>query len=407
MTEPGVVIADSTSAPVGSGRNVARLSACMALGFSGLSLVLLAGGIVGSQMAPTPVLATFPIALAVVGLAVTAIPAALLMKRIGRKRGFVIAAIVAAVAALGAAFAIAIQSFFLFCIMMLFVGGNAAFVQQYRFAAVESAAPRHAGRAVSFVLAGGIIAGFLGPQIGRDAKDWLGYGEYSGSFVALAVVLLVSAVVLLFVKETAVKHVGETKPERPLRAIVFQPNYLVAASSSAVAFGVMSFVMVATPLSMHVLDRFGLNDTTLVIQSHFVAMYLPSLFTGFLAERLGRKVLQISGVTIMAAGIVSAVLGHGFFNYLTALVLVGLGWNLLFVAGTVMLTGTYSPNERFKAQGVNDFAISTVQAVAMLLSGAVLAAGSWEVLNLLCLPFLLVVLILVLSTRRGPGTKPV
>ena len=381
------------------GRNVAILSVCMALGFSGLSLVLLAGGIVGSELAPTPAWATLPIAAAVVGIAIFTIPAALVMKWIGRKRGFIIAAVIAAAAALGAAFAITIQNFPLFCAMMLFVGGNAAFVQQYRFAATESVEPKYAGRAVSFVLVGGIIAGFLGPEIGRDAKDWLGYGAYSGSFVAMALLFVVSAILLLFIRDVTTKENNDKRPERPLRAIVAQRTYVVAASSSAVAFGVRGFIMTATPLSMHIMDRLTLSDTAIVIQSSMIAMYLPSLFTGFLVERLGLKVLQIIGVTAMVAGVVIAVSGHHFINYLTAHISIALGCNFLFVAGTVMLTRSYYPRERFKAQGVSDFAIFTFQALAVLSAGAVITAANWELLNLLCLPFLLVMFILILTTR--------
>ncbi len=255
------------------------------------------------------------------------------------------------------------------------------------------------GRAVSFVLAGGIIAGFLGPEIGRDAKDWLGYGAYSGSFVIMAILYAVSAVLLLFIRDVTAKEDNDKRPERPLRAIVAQRTYVVAASSSAVAFGVMGFIMSATPLSMHVMDRLTLNDTTIVIQSHIIAMYLPSLFTGFLVERLGLKVLQVTGIIIMVAGVIIAVSGHNFANYVTALISIGLGWNFLFVAGTVMLTGSYYPNERFKAQGVNDFAIYTFRALAVLSAGAVLTAANWELLNLLCLPFLFIMLILILTTR--------
>ncbi|MBI2287470.1 MAG: MFS transporter [Chloroflexi bacterium] len=393
------VILSPISALIQLGRNVAILSACQALGFSGVPLVLLAGGIVGSELAPSPAWATLPIALVTVGIALFTIPASLLMKLIGRKRGFIIAAVVATVAALGAAFAIAIQNFFLFCLMMLFIGGNSAFVMQYRFAATESVERNYTGRAISFVLIGGIIAGFLGPEIGRDAKDWLGYGTYSGSFVIIAILYAVSAILLLFIKDITAKEDNDKRPERPLRTIVTQRTYLVAAFSSAVAFGAMGFIMSATPLSMHVMDLFNLNNTTLVIQSHIIAMYLPSLFTGFLVERLGVKVLQTIGVIAMVSGIIIAVSGHHFVNYLTALTSIGLGWNFLFVAGTVMLTGSYYPKERFKAQGINDFAIFTFQALAVLSAGAVLTAANWELLNLLCLPFLLVMFILILTTH--------
>ena len=393
------IILSPLSSLVILGRNVVILSICQALGFSGVPLVLLAGGIVGSELAPSPAWATLPIAFVVVGIAVFTIPAALVMNWIGRKRGFIIAAIVAAVAALGAALAIAVQSFPLFCLMMLFMGGNTAFVMQYRFAATESVERNYAGRAVSFVLVGGIIAGFLGPEIGRDAKDWLGYGAYSGSFVIMAILYAASAILLVFIRNVTAKEDTDKRPERSLRAIVTQRTYLVAAFSSAVAFGVMGFIMSATPLSMHVMDRFNISDTTLVIQSHIIAMYLPSLFTGFLVERLGLKVLQIIGTIAIFVGVIIAVSGHHFINYLTALTSIGLGWNFLFVAGTVMLTRSYYPEERFKAQGVNDFAIFTFQALAILSAGAILTAANWELLNLLCLPFLLIIFILILTTR--------
>lgn len=381
------------------GRNVVILSACQALGSSGIPLVILAGGIVGAALAPASTWATLPIALAVVGTAVFTIPAALVMKRIGRKRSFIIAAIVATAAALMAAFAITTQSFPIFCTMMVLLGGSTAFVQQYRFAAAESVEHGYVGRAISFVLVGGIVAGFLGPEIGRDARDWLGQGAYSGSFVALAILYAVSVFLLLFMRDTAARKDNNTGTERPLSKIVVQPTYLAAVFSSAVAFGVMGFVMSATPLSMHVTDHFSLNDTALVIQGHIIAMYAPSLFTGFLVERLGTKAMQIIGIILMATGIIIAVSGHHFLNYLTALISIGLGWNFLFVAGTVMLTRSYYPGERFKAQGVNDFAIFTFQALVVLTAGAVFMAANWELLNLICLPFLLVMLVLILATH--------
>jgi len=381
------------------GKNVFLLSLCQALGFSSVPLALLAGGIVGAEIAPSPAWATLPIAFMVVGVALFTIPAALLMKRIGRKRAFIMAAIVGLLAALGSALAIAQHNFFFFCLTLLFIGGSSAFIQQYRFAAAESVPAQYTGRAVSFVLIGGIVAGFLGPEIGRDYKDWLGQGAYSGSFVILAVLFAISAFLLLFTKSLKAKEDDDTKPERPLSVIVRQRNYVVAALSSGVAFGVMGFIMSATPISMNVMDHFSLSNTTLVIQSHVIAMYLPSLFTGFLVERLGVKALQVTGVVGMGAGMAVAVSGHHMVNYLTGLVLLGLGWNFLFVAGTVMLTRSYYPRERFKAQGANDFAIFTFQAAAILSAGTVLSQANWEVLNLLGIPFVVMALVLVLATR--------
>ncbi|MDZ4247243.1 MAG: MFS transporter, partial [Dehalococcoidia bacterium] len=176
---------------------------------------------------------------------------------------------------------------------------------------------------------------------------------------------------------------------------------LVAAISSAIAFGAMGFIMSATPLSMHVIDRFSLNSTTIVIQSHIIGMYLPSLFSGFLVERLGVKTLQILGVAGMCVAAVAAAASHQFVFYLVALTFLGIGWNFLFVAGTVMLTHSYRSVERFKAQGINDFAVFTFQALAILSAGLVLSAAGWEVLNLVTIPFLLITLVMVITTRSA------
>jgi MFS family permease len=393
------VILNPLSALTPLGRNVLILSICNALGFSGRPLVLLVGGIIGSELAPSPTWATLPIALAVVGNALFTIPAALIMNRVGRKRGFIIAALVAALASIAAAFAIAMESFFFFCSMMLLIGGNLTFIQQYRFAATESVERKHVGKAISLVLTGGILAGFLGPQIGQEARDWLGYGAYSGAFILLAILYVISAILLLFFKDIAIKGDNDIGPYRPLRAVVMQRTYITAALSSTVAYAVMGFIMSATPLSMHVMDRFSLSDTTLVIQCHIIAMYLPSLFTGFLVDRLGFKVLQMLGIIGMGTAVIIAASGHHFINYLMALISLGIGWNFLFVAGTVMLTRSYYPKERFKAQGVNDFIVFALLSLATLSAGAVLTTSHWELLNIICLPFLLLMLILVLTSR--------
>ncbi|MDZ4246300.1 MAG: MFS transporter, partial [Dehalococcoidia bacterium] len=210
------------------GKNVLILSVCQALGLSGVPLVLLLGGIIGSELAPSEKWATLPIAIVVIGIALFSIPAAMVMKWIGRKRGFIISSAVGSAATLGAAFAISVQSFSLFCFMVLFIGGSTAFIAQYRFAAAESVEQKYSARAVSFVLIGGIVAGFLGPEIGRDGKDWLGFGDYTGSFVAMALMFALSGVLLLFISEKAVKKESVMEQERPLKAVVSQRTFLVA-----------------------------------------------------------------------------------------------------------------------------------------------------------------------------------
>jgi MFS family permease len=363
-------------------------------------MVLLIGGIIGAELAPSPALVTLPITVTVVGVALFTIPAAMLMKRFGRKAGFIGSSLVTAIAALVAAYALGTGSFLLFCTAMVFIGSNIAFVQQYRFAAAESVEPRHVSKAVSFVLLGGVLAGYLGPEIAKWTKDWLDYGLYTGSFVALAVLYIIVIVLLLFLRDVAPQEEGATGGERPLKVVIAQPIYLVAVLAGIISYGVMSFMMTATPISMHVMDGHTLDQTAWVIQSHVIAMYLPALFTGFLVARLG--VLRVMGVgaVILFACVAMAVVDRTLMHYWGALVLLGLGWNFLFVGGTVLLTRSYRSSERFQAQAVNDFSIFGVQAFASLLAGAVIYYASWRVLSLLNLPFLLLLLVAIAAFAR-------
>jgi MFS family permease len=223
-------------------RNVAILSVSQALALCGGSMVILLGGIIGSAMAPNPALATLPMAMMVVGIALFAVPAALLMKRIGRKRGFILAMATGTLAALGAAYAVTAANYLLFCAAALFIGGNFAFAQQYRFAAAESADRQHAGRAVAFVLLGGVVAGILGPQVARLASGWLPV-TYAGSFLALAGLYAAGTVTLLFFRNPPAQAETKAEPERHLRAIVTQPGYLAAMWAGLAAYGVMGFIM--------------------------------------------------------------------------------------------------------------------------------------------------------------------
>jgi MFS family permease len=387
-------------------RNVLILSLSQALGLSGGAAVVLLGGIIGSDIAPTASLATLPISIMVVGVALATIPAALLMRRIGRRRGFMVAALVAAVAALLAAYAVSRESFGLFCIATLFIGTNTAFMQQYRFAAVESADVAHAGRAVSFVLLGGIAGGFLGPEVAKQAKDWLNAGTFTGSFVAVAVLFAAVAVLTYFLRDIAPQQAGATGDERPLRRITAQPAYVVAVLGGAVSYGVMSFIMTATPVHLHRIAGYTLEGTTGVIQSHIIAMYLPSLFTGIVVERLGVLRVMMLGVVGLLACVVLAVVSRELIHFWGALVLLGLGWNLLFVGATVLLTRSYRPAERFKAQATNEFAIFGVQALASLSAGTVLFTANWDVLNLMNLPVLLGTLVALLALRQRIAPAP-
>ena len=381
-------------------RNLLLLCFGQALGFTAAPLIIFTGGVTGTALAPSPAWATLPIAAMVVGVALSTIPAAALMKIIGRRLGFIAGSLLAALAALAAAYAIGIHSFWLFCGATLLLGSNLAFVQQYRFAAAESVAPEYAGKAISLVLLGGIVGGFLGPELAKRTKNLLDHGDYAASFACLTLVYIIVAGSLFFLREMRQQDQTAGGHGRPLREIVTQPGYLLAMLGGMVAYGVMSFIMTATPISMHVIDGHSLELTAGVIQSHIVAMYLPALFTGTIIARLGASRVMGLGLFATVACVLLALSGHQPWIYWCALVLLGLGWNFQFLGATVLLTANYRPEERFKAQAVNDFVIFGTQALMSLSAGAVMHRAGWETLNLLTLPFLVAVVLAMLGLRR-------
>lgn len=387
-------------------RNIAILSLCQVIHVSGAATVVLLGGIIGADLAPSPAWATLPVTFSVIGNAMATVPAALLMRRVGRRAGFAAAAVTSIFACLLAALAVSEAQFALFCLATLLIGINGAFVQQYRFAASESVESAYAGRAVSLVLMGGIAAGFLGPEIARRTRDLLPATPYAGSFVSIAALYGLAALLLLFFHDVRAQTSHVDGPERPLRAVVGQPLFLVALLTAATGYGVMSFIMTATPLQLTHHAGFSIDQTAMVIQSHIVAMYLPSLFTGWILERLGMLRVLLLGIAAMLICVFIAMAGADLMDYWLALVLLGVGWNFLFVGGTVLLTRAYRPAERFKAQAVNDFAVFAAQATASLSAGTVLFVADWHTLTITSLLPLLITLGAILSLRRQIAPAP-
>ena len=365
-------------------RNVYVLAVAQALSAAGMMTVFLLGGILGSGLAPMPELATLPVALTVVGLAATTIPAALLMERFGRRAAFVSSSLLAAAAALVVAWAVVQSSFALLCAATLVLGANLAFQQQQRFAAAESVPPAQVSRAISTVMIGTLAAAAVGPQLALALKNLVPGHEYAGSFVGVAALCIAAALVLTRYRPVLPQSRGASHGEtgRPLAEVVRQPMYVVAVAAAVVSYAVMSFIMTATPISMHVHDHHSDTDTAWVIQSHLLAMYGPSLFSGRLIGRIGVRAGMAAGLVLMFACVAIASAGHDLMHYWWGLVLLGVGWNLLFVAGTALLTTTYAPAERFRAQAVNEFSVFGTQALASLLAGPALHLLGWRTLNL-------------------------
>jgi MFS family permease len=381
-------------------RNVIVLSLAQALAMSAIPVVVLLGGILGAELAPSPILTTFPVAIMVVGLALSTLPAAFLMRSIGRKPGFIGAALMAGLGALLAAYAVQQSSFTLLCVATFFIGSHGAFVQQYRFAATESVEPERSGRAVSFVLLGGIAAGFLGPEIAVRASEIFPAVLYMGSFVVMAGLYALTAIVLLFYREVGAVVLGLDGEGRSLRDVAAQPAYRLAVFTAAISYGVMTFVMTATPVHLTGTYGFPLGTTSNVLKSHIAAMYIPSLFTGYVIDRVGLRQVMLAGAGILFA---SGVIGFGAATlgaYYLALILLGLGWNFLFVSATVLLTKTYSAGERFRAQALNDFLVFGVQATASLSAGAVLELSGWELINVIGISLVVLTFLLLLHARE-------
>jgi MFS family permease len=329
-----------------------------------------------------------PISLAIVATALTTIPASLLMRRIGRRPGFIVGASVGLIGGLVAAQAVIGANFLLFCMATLLLGSSMAFTQQYRFAAAESAPPERLSQAISYVLVGGLGAALVNPQLALAAK-WLIPGTlYAGSFVAVSVLYAATIAVLsrLHVPAPSVpRPAAASDAPRPRFAT---PQFRMAVFAGACAYAVMSFVMTAAPISMHHIDHHDVEATTWVVQSHVLSMYLPSLFTGHVIARFGERNVMMWGGALLATCAAVSLFGHQLMHYWLGLVTLGLGWNLLFVAGTTLLSRSVDPANRHRAQALNDFTVFGSQACASLLAGLAVQLLGWKALNLVTLPLL-------------------
>ena len=384
-----------------SKRNLGILVVCQLRSGTGSIVLVSLGGIIGSKLADNPAWSTLPVSLMVISVAVTTVPAAMLMRRIGRSRGFALASMSAVAAVLVAAQALARESFTLFVIATMMFGINFAFTHQYRYAAAESVVPKYTARAISFVLLGAIGGAFVGREIAMRGQDWVAGVPYAGSMYALAVLYVVQA--LLFLQlggVTMSDEADEPLSDRPLGEIVRQRIYLVAVLGSTAGYGLMTLVMTATPISMHINDGYSLEQTTGVIRAHVLGMYVPSLVSGFLIERLGvARMMLVGAVTLLGTSIIG-LQGQSVLHYWWALVLLGVGWNFLYVGGTTMLTYTYSIEERFRAQAVNEFLVFGTAATASLLAGTVMHYFGWLRLILIPIPILAFVCLALLVVRR-------
>ena len=362
-------------------------------------VIVFVGGFIGLKLAPTKILATLPVALMVVGIAIFMLPVIKGLSIVGRKNGFILAILSGSINCLFAAYAIETANFWLFCGSITLFGIVIAAVQQFRFAAMESVSDELASKAVSILLVSGLIAAFVGPEIAFVGKDWFAT-EFVGSFVGVSVLLFLSLIFVCFYKPVSKPQEEINAPKRALKQIIKQPVFLASIVSATVGFTIMSFIMTATPISMHVYSGFNIEDTKWVIQSHIIAMYLPSFFTGRLIQRFGQANILFSGIIALLICIIIGFTGHQYVHYWGALVLLGVGWNFMFITATSLLPKSYTPSEKYKIQGLNDLVMFTCQAIASLSAGWVINSFGWNTMLVICIPLLIIAALIVINWRN-------
>jgi MFS family permease len=384
-------------------RNIIVLTVCQLISATGAIIMVTLGGIIGSKLATDPTLATLPISIMVLSVAATTIPATVLMRKIGRRRGFSLASVCAALGTCVAGAALYYQSFGLFIFAGGIFGINMAFTQQYRYAAAESVAPEHSPRAISYVLLGAIGGAIVGPELVKYGQYAIPEVQFLGSLVALVVMYAVQS--MLFFTLDPLRGEGpevSDKPQRSIGEMARQPVFVMAVLGGATAYGVMTFIMTATPLSMHVHDGFALDETAQVIRSHVIGMYAPSFFAGHLIQRFGIvRMMVVGGLALIGACLIG-LQGQSYMHYWYALVLLGIGWNFLYVGGTTMVTLTYTIEERFRAQAVNEFSVFGMSAAASLLAGTIIHLYGWFTLVIVPFPLLLITITGLFLVRRDP-----
>jgi MFS family permease len=367
-----------------SRRNVFLLACCQALLLTNAVTLITIGALAGYSLAANKVFATLPATTYVVGSALATVPASFWMRRVGRRKGFLTGGLFGLAGSLLAAAAMGWRSLALLCLGTSLLGVYNAFGQYYRFAAADAAPPDYRAKAISYVLAGGLVGGIVGPELSKHTRGLVAT-PYLASYASLFFFALAAMAIVSRLRLPDPKDDGTHGPARPLREIAAQPVFLVAVSVAALGYATMNLLMTATPLAM---GFCGLpySAAATVIASHVIAMFAPSFVTGSLIRRFGVLHVMLAGVGCLFACIGVALSGQLITHFWTALVLLGIGWNFTYIGGTTLLTQAYRPSEKAKAQGANEMTIFTVQAISAFSSGVLVNAAGWPTLNYVAVP---------------------
>ncbi len=391
--------------PIVLNRNLIVLLLAQMVFVSASALNVTLGGIVGSELAPTAALSTLPVSLTILGTALGTVPATLLMQRIGRRRGFMMAALMGVAASLVSRAGVTSNSFMLFCTGTALTGVCLAFGQQFRFAAAESVVLAKAGKAISIVLLGSIGGAIVGPELMASGTVLDTSNPVTGALWGAAGLFLIGALLLAGYRDAPIKDTtksADNPADSPISSLFREPLFLLAVAGGVIGQGIMAFIMTATPVSMHVMDGHSLPHTAAVIRAHVLAMYIPSLASGWLISRFGERPLMLAGLCIYGATLLVGLAGQEVMHYTGSMVLLGVGWNFLFVGGTTLLVRTYPEHLRFRAQSINEAAVFGTSALGSLLAGTVLSAIGWQAVLLATLPAIFAMTAAVSLLLRRP-----
>ncbi len=385
-------------------KNVALLCTTQALLFTNNTILIAINGLAGFALASDKSLATLPVTAYVIGAALTTLPMSHLMRRVGRVNGFSLGTLIGIFGAMICGYAVYNHSFWTLCLGTLVMGIYNASGQYYRFAAADVASADFKSKAISLVMAGGLVGGVLGPQTSKFTKDLLP-AEFLGSYLALIGFCVVALALQRLMEIPRLTAAEQREHGRPLKEIARQPAFVVAVLSATVGYGVMNLLMTATPLAMKSCAH-PFSDAAFVIQWHVIAMFAPSFVTGSLIRRFGVRTILFTGVLLNFACVAIALAGVDVMHFWLALVMLGVGWNFMYLGGTTLLTETHTSPEKAKVQGANDMAIFITMAVSSASSGWLFTARGWEVMNYGAIPFLLLTgfAILFYGRRARPVT---
>ena len=363
--------------------------------------VVLLGGIITSQIMMKDSLATVPMTLMIIGIAISAPIASRFMSIWGRQKGFLFSSLLSCLALFICSIAVYLENFFIFALGNFLIGSSQAFIHQYRFAASESVAKEFIPRSISIILLLGIVSALLSSNFAEYFKDFFPSNLFLGSYIFLSFTAIIPFFVLLFYKETKISNNQSKFEIETIFKLLNNIKIIQSIVSAGLGYFTMAIIMTATPLHMHLVNKFTLFETSIVIQLHVIGMFLPSLFSGDLIKRFGNTNIIYAGVVILFLSILTNIFFDFYYSYMLGLILLGIGWNFLFVSGSSLLVVSYEEKDKFTAQGLNDFIVFSTQGIGSLSAGFLLYFSNWTVINLLCVPLLIIVLIVSFFASRN------